>query len=65
MVTVSHFSQMIRAPIPPSPPRTMPKWAIDQRGLREAQPADKNGCADAIQDPVQSQSDQGFCECER
>ena len=43
----------------------MPKWAIDQRGLREAQPADKNGCADAIQDPVQSQSDQGFCECER
>ena len=36
-----HHSQNVPDPIPPSPPPTMPIWAIDQRE-REALPADKN-----------------------
>ena len=32
---------MFRSPIPPSPPQTVPIWAIDQRE-RQALPADKN-----------------------
>ena len=45
MISMHQFSQKFPSPIPPSPPLTVPIWAIDQWAQREALPVDKNHSA--------------------